>query len=456
MKVGFDNIGFEITLDENILSLVEFGEESQTPIDLDTSAENENSDGDKTPTPENSENKNLVGASTSQITSNTENTLGEQKETPQIDTHTENTPPTQIETPKVSAKNIENHTNLIACRKTLQYTDNNMEAIPFLKLCSHTINKNYAGDPLTLEAFINSIQIVQTTTQNVHDDILKDFVISKLESIALETLPDPKPTTTAEVITALRAGIKPDNSEIVAGRMTALKADSLPTQEFSKQAEDLALSFRRSLMNEGISKAKANEMAVKETIKLCKSSSKTSYVKSILASTSFAEPKDVIAKFLTESENERNENKNQILTFRKVNPNRNNNYNNNYNNNNYGNNYNAQFRNNGFQPQPHFRRGYNNYNGYNNNSYNNFNRNRSYRNRNYSNRNNFNANRNSFNVNTTQRNNNQRNNQQNNANSNNNFRNRNIRCIQGNEDVSQVQERTLGTTTEEMSNLQIQ
>lgn len=328
-----------------------------------------------------------------------------------------------------------------------------MEAVAFLKLCSNTINRNYSGDPLSLDAFINSVMIVKSTVDE-HDDILRNFVISKLEAKALEVLPDPKPTTTNGVLDALKAGIKLENSDIIAGKIIALKAENLSAQEFSTKAEELALSLRRSYINEGISKAKANDMAIKETVKLCKSSSKNVLVKSILASATYTEPRDVIAKYLTESENEKNETKNNILTFSGATQNRGNQRNNNgyvpryrndrYQNDRYQNRYtNRNFNRNNYNNN--FNR--NNYNNnFNRNNYNNFNRNQSYNNGSF---------RNQSNRGNTQNTNNSRN-QYRQGNQNMNRNTRNVRYASGNEDVSQVQERTLGTVTENLNELSLE
>lgn len=317
-----------------------------------------------------------------------------------------------------------------------------MDPVAFLKLCANTINKNYSGDPLALDAFINSILIVQTTVKE-HDNILKDFVISRLEAKALEALPDPRPTTTNEVIEALKGGIKLGNSDIITGKIIALKAENLSGQEFATKAEELALSLRRSYINEGITKTKANEMAIKETVKLCKSSSRNVLVKSILASATYTEPRDVIAKFLTETENEKNDNKNSILSFRGVPQNR-------------GNYHNSRGQTSLHTNDRYQNRTYGNYNrsyGNNNrNQYNNFNKNRtnnynSYRNQ--SNRANYSNSRNNF-----SRNQNYSRNQNGRSNQNNSNRNtQNVRFMSGSEGNSQSFERTLGNVADEVNEL---
>lgn len=96
--------------------------------------------------------------------------------------------------------------------------------------------------------------------------------------------------------------------------MQALKADRVALQEFSEKAEALADDFRRALVMEGIPSEKANEMTIDKTVNICRSSARSDLVKSILASTDFENPKEVIAKFITEINAEKQEK--QVLAYR--------------------------------------------------------------------------------------------------------------------------------------------
>lgn len=195
----------------------------------------------------------------------------------------------------------------------------------------------------------------------------KTFVYSKLEGAALECVPaDP---ASVDVITnALKENIKPDSSDVISGRLQALKANFSSLNDYAKKAEDLAEAFQRVLVIEGIPLSKAREMTVKETVKLCRANAQCDIVKAALISTQFAQPKDVIAKFIVESANAKEEK--QIRAYKAIN-NDNNNYNNRgnrnrgnfnkqnrnfYQNNNY-NQDNGNFRGNGYRGRGRGNRG---------------------------------------------------------------------------------------------------
>lgn len=257
------------------------------------------------------------------------------------------------------------------------------EPTDFLRLAAQTINKNYSGDPLALTAFINSIELLETVVIPTNVDLLKRFILTKLEGKALEAVPA-NPATIVIIKDALKNCIKPDNSKIIEGRMLSLKNDNMTTQDFSKKAEELADALKRTLIVEGISEAKANEMTIDKTVEMCRATARTNLVKSVLASSTYTDSKTVIAKFLVESNIEAKEK--QILTyksFRNDNRYKNNNYRGNsfnrnhqrldnnfrsYRDNNqsqrYGNNFNNRFSKNNNYSQN--RRGIRN-KGYNNN-----------------------------------------------------------------------------------------
>ena len=79
----------------------------------------------------------------------------------------------------------------------------------------------------------------------------------------------------------LRSRIRPDSSKVVAGRIAALKVKSNDFQDFAKQAEELTEPLERSLVFEGITK---ENMAVEQTVSVCRLNSKSVLVKSTLAS----------------------------------------------------------------------------------------------------------------------------------------------------------------------------
>lgn len=200
--------------------------------------------------------------------------------------------------------------------------------IDFIKLAAATLTQCYEGDPMKLESFINSINLLEplATSQELKDTLF-NFIKTKLSGKALETLPSTT-NTVQQIVVALRNKIKPESSKVIEGRLAALKADRQALQSFSKTAEELADSLRRSLVMEGMTQEKATEITVEKTVKMCRASARSDLVKSVLASSKFIDPKEVISTFIVETGQEAEER--QILAYRSYRS-QNNNYNNNTN-----------------------------------------------------------------------------------------------------------------------------
>lgn len=213
-----------------------------------------------------------------------------------------------------------------------------------IRAFGNTINKNYEGDPLALDAFINSIELLKLACPAGKENLLLQFIKTRLAGKARECVPT-EVASLDEITQKLRTTIKPEGSKVISGRMLALKLDQKRVQDYSKQAEDLADAFQRSLVVEGIPHAKAKEMTVDKTIEMCRASAKSDMVRSVLAAASFKEPNEVIAKLIVESSNDKNEK--QVFAYQK------------YQNNKFGNNRNEH-----------------GYRRYNNNKYNNSNHSR--------------------------------------------------------------------------------
>lgn len=189
----------------------------------------------------------------------------------------------------------------------------NKAKIEYLRQVSHTVTKSFSGDPLALGGFVRSVKMMQSISDENQMNLLRDFVMTRLEGKALEVVPA-EPATIDEIVQALEKYIKPDNSKVISGRMLALRSDRLKATEFAKQTEDLAEAFQRSLIIEGFPRNKAEELSIEKTVEMCKGNARTDYVKSVLASTAFQTPKEAVSKFLVESNNEREDK--QVLFFR--------------------------------------------------------------------------------------------------------------------------------------------
>lgn len=187
--------------------------------------------------------------------------------------------------------------------------------VEFLNFAGRQISKPFSGDALALQPFLNSVALIKTIATDAHKEIFKCFVPSKLEGRALENVPDDVADVDA-IVTALKTNIKPDSSDVIAGRLQTLKANQNNLAEYAKQAEDLADALQRALVIEGLPLAKAKEMTVKETIKLCCANARSDQVKLILEAKDkeFEQPKEVIARFIVQSAKDKEEK--QMLAYK--------------------------------------------------------------------------------------------------------------------------------------------
>lgn len=273
------------------------------------------------------------------------NTIGETEHSDSNETVVEHTTDSNVTISDLSfpGKQVEN------LRDSDSETDNNMPQteIEFLNTCSKYLHNNYAGNPLSLQPFIKSVKLLQRI-QGDHADILLEYILTKLEGRALEAVPQ-EPHSVDEIIEALQREIKPDSSDVIEGRMIALKYDNKNVQDFSKTAEELAEALERSLIVEGMTQAKAREITIKNTVKMCRNSARCDLLRSVLASTQFENAKEVVAKFIVEQATETTER--QVLAYRayrkKDGRGRGKNNYSNYSGNGRGNNHYRQYNNNG-------------------------------------------------------------------------------------------------------------
>lgn len=173
------------------------------------------------------------------------------------------------------------------------------EKTKFISMCSNIIRENYNGDPLTLNSFLDKIILIKELTAENLETCFIAFIKSKLDGKAREVLPENISNIT-QITDTLKDRIRPDNAKIVEGRIAALSIKNNNYTEFSKNVEDLADALQRTLVLEGITKTKAQEMAIEQTIKICRKNARSEMVKAIIASTAYKEPKDVVAKLIVE------------------------------------------------------------------------------------------------------------------------------------------------------------
>lgn len=263
----------------------------------------------------------------------------------------------------------------------------------FMKLAGSIINYKYNGDPTKLESFLVDIELVQELAEEEQKDLCLKFIRSRVEDTALECVKTHTIEKVEDIVNALKSEFKNDSSTVVEGRILALRLEKGNYQKFTKNAEELAESYRRSLVDEGIPRPKAKQMTVQKTVELCAQTARAEQVKTVLWSTKFDTVQEVLARFITQTnivrkekqEAESYQNRKQLNKNSNKGGNNNRNFNRNDGNNRNQNQNQNNRNNNGYRN--------NNNNGNNNggnqrNNRNNGGNNRNGNNRNYNNRSN--------------------------------------------------------------------
>lgn len=222
-----------------------------------------------------------------------------------------NTEKQQFDTPSISREQSvrnpiitdnERNKNILPVKVT--QTVKMTTKIEFHKACAQTFPEVYDGvDPQGAQPFIRKIELLESMSDSADtDDILFRFLKSNLKGRAFDIIKDAK--TTAEIKTAIQSKIKLEKSSIIVGRMMALKMDKGGFSDFSNKVEKLADRYKFSLIEEGMTSAKANEMAVEEAVKLCKSHTKHLTVTTALTATKFNSVKEVTTKYISVTQEE--------------------------------------------------------------------------------------------------------------------------------------------------------
>lgn len=209
------------------------------------------------------------------------------------------------ESNRIKTQNDPQDENILKTRKPSKR--NEMEEIKkYMSNLSKIIISRYDGESKGLAAFVAVIQLAETITTDAQQEISVQYIRTKLEGKALEAIPADA-STAREIITALKHKIKPETSKVVLGRFLALRTERNALPKFQKEAEELANQLRRAYTSEGMTERLAETTTIDKTVEMCRLSAKSSLVKSILASTHFYDPKEVLAKLVTETTTESTE-----------------------------------------------------------------------------------------------------------------------------------------------------
>lgn len=182
----------------------------------------------------------------------------------------------------------------------------------FFKMASAIIRDKFEGDAELLDSFIKDAEFIESMTEQQNKELFLRFIQTKISKKAGECLPAVESIKELkDIVDALRKEIKPDSSLIIEGKLATLHISKGNFTKFSEEAGKLAEAYRRSLIFEHFTKEKASELTVRKTKELCRRMARDDVVKSVIDSTRYDNPAEVIATFITQSDIARKEKKEQ-------------------------------------------------------------------------------------------------------------------------------------------------
>lgn len=135
--------------------------------------------------------------------------------------------------------------------------------LDFLNIATKIINYKYGGNPLSLATFQNKVELLTAATEQKNQPYLLKFVKSCLEGKALEALPA-QVNSLQELLDALKSKIKLESSEVIEGKLMALKADHAKLNDYASKVEKLALAMKEHLFWKNIHRTKPTKWLLKK------------------------------------------------------------------------------------------------------------------------------------------------------------------------------------------------
>lgn len=167
-----------------------------------------------------------------------------------------------------------------------------------LKIVNNQIRKPYNGEPMGLQGFINNVEIVKNfaTTDDLRGKLVT-YVKGRLDGRAGEIVTNDVDTI-ENLFCRLRAEIRPDTSKVIEARIDSLRYSVENQEEFADRAEELADALRRTLVLEGMTQNKANEIVIDRMTRFCSRNAGSNVVKAVLSASKFETTQEVVAKLI--------------------------------------------------------------------------------------------------------------------------------------------------------------
>lgn len=255
-------------------------------------------------TNDNSVDENFESAESEQSSTSSTNTVVDRTISTEIQNTSETSDPINTQQQQqVALSNSSQHSSSTESVNMVQTTGE------FISLAGRIMNYRYDGDPTQLNSFLNDIELVEGLVEPNNANVTAycvRYIFGKLIGKASECMPE-QVTTLQTIKDSLKAGIKEENSKVVVGKMAALRVMKGDFSTYHKEAEKLAEQLRRSYISEGLTKIKANEESIDKTKEMCRRAARTDVVKSVISSSHYQTPAEVIATFITQNDLARKE-----------------------------------------------------------------------------------------------------------------------------------------------------
>lgn len=189
--------------------------------------------------------------------------------------------------------------------------EDKMDGLQLIKFASSLV-RTYNGDVNELDSFIINVNIVKSMTPDSLRPLLVEFIKGRLNGKALNYVKGLE--TLDSILLALKENIKKDSSDVIEARLEAIRFDNRNLTQFTEDVDKIADQLSQAFISEGIPFGKANEMTISRVVATCRKSARNDLVKSVLASSKFSTPKEVLSKFVVEIADQTKEK--QFLAYR--------------------------------------------------------------------------------------------------------------------------------------------
>lgn len=176
---------------------------------------------------------------------------------------------------------------------------NTDDQMTFLTLACTVIGEHYYGDPVKLQSFVSSIELLEKIARTDHNiEILRLFVISRLVGKAYDAVSDSM-NSIDNIKTSLIRNIEKTSFKLIKFELIALSCEKQSILEFVDKATGLAESLEHSLRDVGFPTSLARTETIEAVREICVNKARSSMLKIILKASTYTNVQEIFTKFLS-------------------------------------------------------------------------------------------------------------------------------------------------------------